>query len=301
MSKFKSISNIKRSKQFIFNTILILVSLIAILPLVLILVASFTDNKEIITQGYSFFPKTWSIEAYAWIWRKRAQIVHSLYVTVVTTAVGTGIGLSITILLAYVLSQEKLPGKRFLSFFVLFTMLFSGGLVPLYFVYTQVLKIKNTMYALIVPNLLMSAFHVMITRTFFTTTVPQEILEAARIDGAGEWKIFIDVVLPISKPILATITMLKFIDYFNSWYNSMVFITNDNLNTLQSFLSRTLLNLQYLASSTAGAVANSGAVEVPMESVRMAMAVIGAVPLLIAYPFFQKYFVGGLTVGSVKG
>lgn len=297
----KNIKSLRFRRNTVVNLVLILVVLLCVLPIVLLVTSSLTDNKAIINGGYRFIPLQWSTEAYSWLWEKRLTLVHAFGMTIGTTVFGTAAGLCLTAMLAYALSQKKLPGRKVLQFMVTFTLLFNGGLVPWYFVYTQVLPLKNSVWALIIPNLLVSGFQVMLMRTFFSTTVPGEILESGRIDGAGEFRIFLQVVLPISLPILATVGMLKFIDYFNSWYNSMVLTNKDAYDTLQSYLSRTLLNIQYLASANAGGGVTNEQVEVPMESVRMAMAVIGVAPLLLIYPFFQKYLVTGLTVGAVKG
>lgn len=179
-------------------------------------------------------------------------------------------------------------------------MLFNGGLVPTYMVYTQLFDLKNTLMALIIPSLLMNAFFVMLMRTFFLTSIPAAVIESAKIDGAGEFRIFVRIVLPLSLPILATVGLFQTIHYWNDWFNGMVYVTDDKLYSLQNLLNRILLDIQFLSSSNFGSQTELSA-NTPTESVRMALAVIGVLPILIAYPFFQKFFVKGLTVGAVKG
>ena len=218
------------------------------------------------------------------------------------TLVGTILGLSFTVALAYALSIKELPGHKALMIFVFFTMLFNGGLVPTYFMYVNYFHIKNTYAALLIPYLLVNAFNVMLVRTYFANNIPSSIIEAARIDGAGEFRIFFKIVLPISTPILATAGMLIGLAYWNDWYNGMLFVTKTEYFSLQSFLNKIMLDLQFLATSvsaSSGEVASLVA-NLPSNSVRMAMAVVAILPIIIIFPFFQKYFAKGITVGSVK-
>ena len=206
-------------------------------------------------------------------------------------------------LYAYPISRKDFPHAKFFTFFVFFTMLFNGGLVPWYLVYVQMLDLKNTMAALIIP-LLVAAFFVLITRTFFQTTIPAAILESANMDGAGEMRIFFQIVLPLSLPVLATVALFQTLAYWNDWFLSLVFITKEDNITLQYLMYKTMLNIQYLSTNSTAAsaiIAAGGTFKFPSESVRMAMVIIGIGPIIFAYPFFQKYFVKGLTVGAVKG
>jgi putative aldouronate transport system permease protein len=181
-------------------------------------------------------------------------------------------------------------------------MLFNGGLVPSYLLYTNYFDFKNTLLALIIPGLLMNGFFIILMRTFFATSIPTAIIESAYIDGAKEWKIFYRIVLPLSTPVLATVGLFYVILYWNDWFNGLIYLTDSKYYSLQNLLNRILLDIQYLQSSTqAGSQTSDLAARIPLASMRMAMAVIGVIPLLIAYPFFQKYFAKGLTVGAVKG
>lgn len=203
-------------------------------------------------------------------------------------------------MLAYPLSREDFKLHNVMSFLVFFTMLFNGGLVPTYMMWTQIFHIKNTLLALIVPALLLNAFNVMLMKNYFKMNIPHSLIEAAKIDGAGEFRIFYKVVMPLSKPIMATVGLFVGINYWNDWMNGLYYVTDANLFSLQNFLNRMMQNINYLATAE-GAEAVQGAMVMPSSSMRMALAVIGVLPIMLLYPFFQKYFVKGMTIGSVKG
>nr|WP_261306583.1 carbohydrate ABC transporter permease [Paenibacillus andongensis] len=275
---------------------------LCLLPFFLLLITSFTDEMTIVSEGYSFFPSKLSLAAYEFLWNDSANIFRAYGITILVTVVGTFVGLSITALCAYPLSRKDMLIRKPLAFFVFFTLLFNGGLVPTYLVYTQVFDMKNTLLALIIPGLLSNGFYVLIMRTFFMTSIPTPVIESASIDGAGEFKIFFRIVLPLSLPILATVGLMQTIGYWNDWFNGLVYVTDSKLFSLQNLLNRILLNAQFLSSNASSSTTELAASSnIPMESVRMAMAVIGTIPLLCAYPFFQKYFVKGLVIGAVKG
>lgn len=287
--------------QWFVNMILFVIAVACILPFILLFISSITDEQSIVRHGYSFFPEAYSLSAYRYLWHDAERIFRAYGITIVITVIGTAVSLIITSLLAYPLSRKDMPMHRFWSFFVFFTMLINGGLVPTYLVYTQLFDLKNTLLALIVPGLLTNAFYVMLMRTFFATSIPVPIVESAKIDGAGEFRTFVQIVLPLSLPILATVGLFQTIHYWNDWFNGMIYVTDSKLFSLQNLLNRILLDIQFLTSSNfAGNQGDSGA-NLPTETVRMAMAVVGIIPILIAYPFFQKYFVKGLTIGAVKG
>ena len=223
-------------------------------------------------------------------------------ISILVTTAGTLVSLIITTLYAYPLSRKDLPGRNAMSFFLFFTMLFNGGLIPRYMMWTQSLHIKNTYWAYILPNLLMSAFYVIMMRTYMSNSIPDEIIDAAKVDGAGEGKILIRIVVPVAKPILATLTLLTGLGYWNDWLNGLYFITNDKYYSIQVLLNRMLLDLQFLMSN-ASQLAGSG-VQIgmlPTMGIKMAMAVLGILPMLIIYPLFQRYFVQGIAIGAVKG
>jgi putative aldouronate transport system permease protein len=288
--------------NFCIHTVLILLTVLTLLPLVLLVVSSFTDETVILQSGYSFLPKQLSLAAYRYLLQQADYIANALRISVLVTIIGTTCSLFITCMLAYSLSRRDFPLRTPLSFVVFFTLLFNGGLVPTYLIYTQLLHIKNTFFGLIVPSLLMNGFTVILVRTFFTMNIPESIIESARIDGAGEFRIFFRIVMPLSLPILATVGLLSGLTYWNDWYNGFIYITNPQLFSLQNILNRMLQNVQFLQSnsSMSSSLAQEMA-KIPATTVRMAIATVGAVPILVAYPFFQKYFVKGIVIGAVKG
>ncbi|HIS48256.1 MAG TPA: carbohydrate ABC transporter permease [Candidatus Scybalocola faecigallinarum] len=270
----------------------------AVMPFILLVIASFTDETVAILNGYSYFPEKWSLDAYRYIANEAVTIFRAYGVTIVVTVIGTGVSLLITSMLAYMLSREGLPGRKVFNFLVVFTMLFSGGLVPTYLVYTSVFHIKDTLFALIIPNLLMNAFNIILVKNYFAYSLPSELFESARIDGAGEFKVLRSIVLPLSKPILATVGMMTAIAYWNDWQNGLYYLNDTKLYSIQNILNAINTSVQFLASNSVTGVTMD---DIPSTTVRMAIAVVGILPIIIAYPFFQKYFVKGITMGSVKG
>lgn len=290
--------------QVIAHTILILAALVALLPFVLMVSASFTDNETAIVEGFRFFPSRFSTAAYEYIIDEWSTIGRAYVVTILVTVIGTLVALLISSMLAYALAQKNLPGKRILTFYVIFTMLFNGGIVSTYLVYTKIFSIKNTIFALLVPNLLMNAFNLILLRNYFTNSIPTELLEAPRIDGAGELTIFWRIVLPLSRPILATVGLMYALGYWNDWTNGLYFLDDrygSQYYSIQNVLNRINENISFLAnnSSQMGIVVDASTL--PTTTMRMAIGIIGILPILLAYPFFQKYFVKGITIGSVKG
>jgi putative aldouronate transport system permease protein len=293
----------KEGKKFqvITNAFMMLLSIACIMPFILLIVSSITDENSLIKNGYSYLPDKISFAAYTYLWGEASTIFRAYGITILVTIIGTVLSLIVTSMLAYPLSRKDMPLRKPLTFIVFFTMLFNGGLVPTYLIYTQGLHIKNTIFALIVPGLLMNAFNVMLMRTFFITSIPDAVIESAKVDGASEFKIFVKIILPLSLPILATVGLFEGIAYWNDWYNGLIYITNPNLYSIQNILNRIITDAQFLSSGTLGTQVTGAAVNVPNTAVRMAIAVIAVIPVLIAYPFFQKYFAKGITVGAVKG
>lgn len=289
-----------RGWQLAAHIVLILLSLSCLLPFVLLFMASITDEGAIITEGYSFFPSDYSLAAYDYLSQNAEMIVHAYGITIFITVVGTTASLLMTSLLAYPLSRRDLPGGKVLAFIVFFTLLFNGGLVPTYIIYTQVFELQNTLLAQMVPWLLMNGFNVLLMRAFFMNTIPTALLESASIDGAGEFTIYYKIVVQLSLPIVATIGLFQALAYWNDWNNGLVFITNADLFNLQNVLNKIMTEIEFLSSNSSMSSGNAIA-HLPSETFRMAIAVIGVVPILLAYPFFQKYFVKGLTIGAVKG
>ncbi len=289
------------NKAFRVVTGIIVALLVAacLLPFFLLLASSLTSEQALALDGYSFFPSEFSLAAYEYIWGVKSDVLRAYAMSFIITGVGTVISIIITMLFAYPLSRPDLPGRRALSFFVFFTMLFNGGFVPTYLIYSQIFHITDTIWALIVPYLLMNAFYVIMVRTYITSNVPNEVIEAARIDGAGEFKTLLSIVVPMSKPIIGTIGLMTAIAYWNNWTNGVYFIhVRRDLYGIQNYLNSILTNISFLQSHSNPSLNLS---ELPSVSIRMALAVIALLPILIAYPFFQKSFAKGITVGSVKG
>lgn len=289
----------KQDKYFeiVSYAVLTIVMVIIVFPFVLLFMSSITEESSLLINGYSIFPRKVDLGAYRYIWQSGSTILRAYAVTVCITAAGTAVNVLITAMAAYPLSLDKLPGKKILSFFILFTMLFNGGLVPTYMVYTTVLHIKNTYLALLVPNLLFSAFNAIIVRTYLCGNIPAEIYESARIDGASEMKIFWKLVLPLGKSIFVTIGIFSGLSYWNDWMNGLYYISDSSKYSIQQLLNVMVKNIQYLTQygkSTAGST-------LPSISLRMAIAFAAMLPVLVLYPFLQKYFEKGIMLGAVKG
>ena len=281
------------------HVVLIVFSLMAVLPFILLISASLTEENAALKYGFGFIPKVFSLAAYKYISYQSKMIIRAYGISIFTTVIGTSVGLTMTSMLGYGLSKD-IPGRRILNFFVVFTMLFNGGLVPTYLVYTKYLHLGNTIWALIIPSLLMNAFHVMLVRNYFFTSIPESLIESAKLDGASEMMIFRAIVLPLSKPIMATIGLMLALSYWNNWTNGLYYLDDTSLYSIQNVLNAINNNIIAINSvSNMGLAINKS--EVPALTARMAIAVIGIVPMLCIYPFFQKYFVKGITIGAVKG
>ena len=281
---------------------LALVAFCCLIPFVLVLIVSLSSETAVSLNGYSFFPEEWSLDAYKYIFTNPTTVVRGYGVTIFVTLVGTITSLFLGSMIAYTMSKKDYPYRKALNFYVFFTMLINAGLVPTYMVYTSLFHIKNTIWALLLPGMLLSAWNIIIMRTYFTTSIPDALTESAYLDGAGEFTTFFKIVLPLSKPILGAVGFMVALAYWNNWYNSMVYISNKELYSLQYIMTKTLLDIQSLKSMTELTSEMKEALgAMPTETIRMAMAVVGAGPMLVAFPFFQKYFVKGITVGSVKG
>lgn len=294
--------NEKRSalmQSIIINMIFILISIACVVPLLYILSASFTDELGLTKNGYSLFPAQFSIQAYQYIFKSPKQIINSYGVTIFVTVCGTAVSLLLTSMLAYVIARRDFKYHRILSFLVLFTLLFSGGMVPSYIMVSRYYHLKDTIFALILPYVIMP-WHVFLMKGFFMD-VPTSLIEAAKIDGASEPTIFFRIVTPISKPAFATVGLFCAFTYWNDWWLSLLYIDNPALNSLQFYLYRIMNNIQFLSSSMQSGNISIDIANLPGETARMALCVLAAGPMLFVFPFFQKHFVRGLTVGAVKG
>ena len=288
--------------QVAANLIMIVLTLFCLLPFLLLIISSITQENALVRNGYSFFPEQIDFAAYKYLLVDSTSIVRGYILSAFVTVTGTVANLAVTPLFAYPLSRRDLPGRAFISFFLFFTMLFNGGLVPSYIMWTQTFHIKNTMAALLFPSLMMNAFYVIMMRTYFTTNIPEAVIEAARIDGAGELTILVRVVLPMSVPIIVTLALLVGLGYWNDWLNGLYYINEDRLYSIQVLLNKMLMDVQFLMSNTNAAQSlQNQDIALPSTGIKMAVAVMGALPVLVIYPFFQKYFVKGIVIGAVKG
>jgi putative aldouronate transport system permease protein len=268
------------------------------IPFLMIAVGSITDEAHITRYGYGLFPKLLSWDAYRYIFKYPKQVISAYQVTISVTALGTLIGLFFSSMTAYVLQRKDFKYRNAFAFYFFFTTLFSGGLVPWYILIVKYLGFKDSFLALLVPPLL-NVFYIIILRSFISSTIPDAISESAKIDGAGDFRIFLSIILPLIKPALATIGLFIALNYWNDWYHAMLFVNKESLFPMQYFLYK-ILNSMAFANSSVSAQ-GSIAVDTPKESFKLAMTVIATGPIVLLYPFVQKYFIQGITIGAVKG
>jgi len=271
-----------------------------VFPFLYVIIISFTNEESIVRNGFQLIPKEWSMDAYRYLWSMKDSFFRSYGVTIYITILGTIISVFMITFYAYAISRPQFKYRRFFTFLAFFTMLFSGGLVPTYIVVTQFLHLKNTIWALILP-LAMNAFYIIVMRTFFLKSVSESILESARIDGASEWRIFFQIIFPLSLPGIATIALFSTLGYWNDWFTALLYIDNPNLVPLQALLMKIEANLEFMRQNMDVAIMQTSLFDtIPQESSKMAMVVIATLPIAVSYPFFQKYFISGLTIGGVK-
>ncbi len=299
---FDRFNRVSQPVNILLNVIFALMALACVIPVLLVVGISLSHEDSITQFGYHFIPKIWSADGYTFIVERGTMIIRALCVSLFVTIVGTILGTSLTTVMGYVLSRRTYKLHGFLTILIFIPMVFGGGLVASYFVTRQFLHLGDKIWVLILP-LMVSSFNIIVCRTFFTTTVPDELIESAKIDGAAQLRIFGQIVIPISLPVVATIALRLAFGYWNDWYQSMLYIDSNNLLSLQALLNEILTNIQMLASMSAqlGAAAAEQIANMPRESARMAVVVVIVLPIACAYPFFQRYFISGLTVGAVKG
>lgn len=296
----KKINELGIVSNTIWLVILTIYALICVLPLVLVFIVSFSSEQSIFQNGYSFFPSELSLEGYQYFLKQGGQVLRSYGISIFVTVFGTLFSLIVTTMFAYVLSRPNYRYQKILTVLLIFTMLFNGGIVPSYMINTQLLGLRDSIWVLILPMSL-NAFYVIILRTFLRG-IPQEIMEAAYIDGAGEFKTFFKIMLPLSKPGIATIGMLTVIDYWNDWFYGMMYMFDSANYPIQTLLQSIQNSMEAINSMAGNSMELAQmASSTPTDSGRMALTVLVVVPVLLVYPFFQKYFVKGLTVGGVKG
>ena len=297
MESHHVLSKGEKIEQVIFYVVLTIFALCAVLPFIILLASSFSDEQAIKTFGYSFWPREWSTYAYEYLFKANLPAILRAYgITLFVTVFGTCLSLVITPMIAYALSRRDFKRASVYSFLVFFTIIFNGGVVPSYIMWNNLFNIKNTIWALIFPSLLTNGFMITIAKNFFSSAIHPALIEAAKIDGANEFSIYTKIVLPQSLPIMATVGLMIGLAYWNDWVNGLYYITQTEMYSLQVMLNSILMNAQAMAAMGGSA---SG-MTLPSTTVRMAIAVIGVVPVMALYPFFQKYFVKGIMLGGVK-
>ncbi len=289
--------------QVLAHILLTAFTVCVLLPILVLISSSLTDNLTLMQKGYNILPRKFSLEAYAYLLDAGSSILRSYGISIALMFLGTALSLLITTPLAFAISRPNLTLGKFLTFMVFFTMLFNGGLVPSYINYVNVFHLKNTFWALLIPNLLMPAIYVLLMKNYFQTSVPNELLEAASIDGAGQFKCFISIAVPLSKPIIATVALFVGMGYWNDWNNGYIYLSKrTDLYSIQTLLNAMIRNIQFLSQNQMDMSTSAQALsELPSTSVRMAIAVLGILPVLIIYPLVQKNIVKGITLGAVKG
>lgn len=295
------LNRVKPSTNIIINIMFIIMAVMSIMPLVFVIIISLTAESALKINGYSFVPEKWSLESYKFLFREAELIFRAFGVSVFTTITGTALGVLLTTCMGYVLSRQEYRFKKFFTMVVFIPMVFGGGMVSSYVVNSHILHLKDTLWILILSPAV-SSFNIVICKTFFKTTVPDSIVESAMIDGATQFTIFSRIVMPISKPVIATMALFLSFGYWNEWFLSMLYIHNEKLYGLQPLLNKIMNNITYLAKTPElGVTGAEYARSMPQEGARMAIAIVIILPIACAYPFLQKYFISGLTIGSVKG
>jgi putative aldouronate transport system permease protein len=290
-----------RNHKYIIHLFFSIASIVFfIFPFYMMIATSLTDENVLTKQGYQLFPEQLSFEAYRYVFANPKEIYYAYATTIGQSLIGTLLSVTIMALCSYAMSRSDFIFRKPLSLYIIFTMIFSGGLVPTYILNASYLHLRDNLLIYLVSPYLCNVFYMIVLRTYFRD-LPVALIESAKIDGAGELKIFSRIIVPLSKPVLATISLFVLLDRWNEWYTSLLYINNSKYYTVQYLLQRVLLELDFLRNLTLEAPIGSDNINIPSESMRYAMAVVVAGPMLIVFPFFQKYFVKGLTVGAVKG
>jgi putative aldouronate transport system permease protein len=295
-------SRVNPAVNIVFNVILIVLALLCIIPMLLVVSISFSSEDSLREYGYRLIPRAFSVEGYRYLLKQHATVLSALGMSLMVTGGGTAMGVVLNALMGYVLSRREYKLQKFFVWFVFIPMIFNGGLVSTYFITAQFLRLKDSIWVLIVP-LAVSSYNVILCKTFFRSTIPDSLIESAKMDGASQLTIFFKIVFPLSLPVLATVGLFLSFGYWNDWFSSMLYIDNPALFTLQAYLNRLLADINFLAQNAAllGVSQAQLLATMPKEAARMAIVVVAVLPIACAYPFFQRYFVSGLTVGAVKG
>ena len=303
MAKKNKIQLMRGERGFHYTAlvVMILLMIFCVVPLILMLTVSLSSEASLV-RGYRFIPDEWSLDAYMFMWAKRATIARAYGLTILVTVVGTIISLVMTSMFAYPLSRRDFKPRNFFAFLLFFTMLFNGGMVASYMVWTRLFHIKDTLWAYLLPGSLMGGMNVLLVRNYFNANIPYSIIEAARIDGAKDWTIYSNIMVPLSKPIMTTIGLFSALGYWNNWTAGIYYINNPKLYTIQVYLKKLMDSIQFLKTTDLQSEATLLASRnLPTESARMAVAIIALIPILVVYPFVQKELIKGMVVGGVKG
>ena len=301
--KSASLNSFGSGAQVLFHALLALFSLLCIVPFLFVIIISFTSEDSIRQIGYSFAPLSWGTQAYKYVFELGDTLWRSYFNSFLITVIGTVLSVAMCVLYAYPLFRKDFKFRGFFNFLSFFTMIFGGGLVPTFVICKSVLGLSDNYAALIVP-LLFSPFNIIVMRTFFQTSVPMELIEAATIDGSGEYNTLLRIIVPVVKPGIATIALLNALVFWNAWFLSLLYLNKTRaIMPLQYLLMRMQRNADFLAknSSMMGVDGAKAAMELPSQSLKMALVVFIVIPIACAYPFFQRYVVAGLTICSVKG
>ena len=294
-------NRISKPTNLIFNMIFLLLALAAIVPFVLVFMISVSNEETIRLYGYHLIPKKFSLEAYRFLWNERNTMLQSLGISLANTVIGTLISVVLTTSMGYVLSRPQYRLKGFLTYMIFIPMIFSGGMVASFVVNVNILHLRDTIWSMILP-LLLSSFNIVICRSFFKSTIPESVIESAHIDGASQLRIYSGIVMPLSTPVIATMGLFSCCGYWNDWFQASLYISNPKLIPLQTMLMKLQADIDYIASNPAAGISLQQYIaNMPTNGVRMAIAVVVIMPIACAYPFFQKYFISGLTIGAVKG
>ncbi len=302
MAKTK-VSQIKDERGFYILSLVLMavLALFCVIPFILMISVSFSSETAL-AHGYKFFPEEFSLSAYSYLWLKRATIFRAYGLTILVTVVGTAVNLLITSLFAYPLSRKDFRYRNIFAFILFFTCLFNGGMTASYIVWTRLFHVKDTIWAYLLPGALMGAMNVLMVRNYYNANIPYAIIEAARIDGANDVKIYTSIMLPLSKPVMTTIGLFAALGYWNNWTNGLYYITDSKLFTIQVYLKKLMDSIQFLKTSDlANESAMLAAQSLPTESARMAIAIIALLPILCVYPVIQGELIKGMVVGGVKG
>ena len=287
--------------HYVALVIMILMMVFCVVPLILMLTVSLSSEASLV-RGYRFIPDQWSLDAYFFMWAKRATILRAYGLTIVVTVIGTIISLIMTSMFAYPLSRKDFKPRNVVAFILFFTMLFNGGMVASYMVWTRLFHIKDSILAYLLPGSLMGGMNVLLVRNYFNANIPYSIIEAARLDGAHDWTIYSKIMVPLSKPIMITIGLFSALGYWNNWTAGIYYINNPKLYTIQVYLKKLMDSIQFLKTTD---LSNEAVLlasrSLPTESARMAVAIIALIPILLIYPFIQKELIKGMVVGGVKG